>query len=281
MKNLIFKSSFHEKLKMLLIAVGLIVAGINTAWARWTVAASSTEIINGSSTWSPSTTTNDLTNVTGNYWALEVSNKTLTSGTKQFKICKDQGWSEAYPSQNYNFTTPAGSGYTILYTFDSSNKTIHAYAFKTWTIAGTEAALGSDWDVADTNNDMTKSNAYTYTLTKTNVALTGSTTYECKAAKDHAWGEAYPGSNATFSVATTGRYDITFTLDLSTQSVTVSTTESTYSITLNKNGGSANGSATATYNITSLSSVSAPTRSNYHVAGYYTNSACTTKVATP
>lgn len=52
------------------------------------------------------------------------------------------------------------------------------------------------------------------------------------------------------------------------------------SITLDKNGGSANGSAKAVENATSLSSISAPTRTGYTVEGYYTTSACTTKIAT-
>ena len=55
---------------------------------------------------------------------------------------------------------------------------------------------------------------------------------------------------------------------------------STSSVTLNKNGGSSNGSATATHGKNALTSISAPTRTGYNVEGYYTNEACTTKVAT-
>mgnify|MGYP002624249004 CR=1 FL=1 len=54
----------------------------------------------------------------------------------------------------------------------------------------------------------------------------------------------------------------------------------TYTVTLDKNSGSANGSATATYNSTSLTSISAPTKTGYSVEGYYYESACTNKVAT-
>lgn len=52
------------------------------------------------------------------------------------------------------------------------------------------------------------------------------------------------------------------------------------SITLDKNGGSANGSAKAVENATSLSSISAPTRTGYTLEGYYTTSGCATKIAT-
>ena len=55
----------------------------------------------------------------------------------------------------------------------------------------------------------------------------------------------------------------------------------TFTITLHdNNGGSNNGSATATYNSTSLTSITAPTRTNYHVLGYYEEAECTHKVAT-
>ena len=58
----------------------------------------------------------------------------------------------------------------------------------------------------------------------------------------------------------------------------------TYDITLNKNNsdaGSANGAATITANAAQLNSgFTAPTRAGYQVEAYYTNAACTTKVAT-
>ena len=49
---------------------------------------------------------------------------------------------------------------------------------------------------------------------------------------------------------------------------------------LDKNGGSSDGSYSVTYNATSITP-SAPTKTGYHVEGYYTNAACTTKVASP
>lgn len=55
------------------------------------------------------------------------------------------------------------------------------------------------------------------------------------------------------------------------------------SITLNKNtsdAGSTAGSAKAVENATSLSSITAPTRTGYNLEGYYTTSECATKIAT-
>ena len=167
---------------------------------------------------------------------------------------------------------------------DSNNRTSYVkIVVPSFTVAGSTAVLGSDWDVTDTDNDMTFSSGTSYTLTKSNVDLAASTNYECKVVLNHAWAEgSYPASNEQFSVNTAGRYNVTFTFNASTQAVNVSTTPTTYAITLHdNNGGSHNGSATATYNSTSLSSISAPTRSNYHVEGYYTNAGCSIKVATP
>lgn len=72
---------------------------------------------------------------------------------------------------------------------------------------------------------------------------------------------------------------------LATFSITANTTlyakwtAKTYSITLNANGGSANGSATATYNSNKLTGIGAPTYSGKVVEGYYKESACTNKIA--
>lgn len=254
----------------------LLTLGVGEMWgASWTVAASSTDIINGSKTWDPSITSNDLTNVTGNYWALEITGKSPLTSSYSFKICQDHAWTTAYPASDYGFSNVAtGSGTTILYTFNSSSHAINAYGFKTWRVAGTEAATGSDWNIDDTNNNMSKGgNVYTYTLTKKNMALSSGTTYEFKVVKDGAWTVAFPASNKTFTVATTGRYDITYSIDLSTQTVSVSTTPSTYTITLNGNGGSGHtSSVTATYNSSTLASITNPTKTGYTFAGWYTGS---------
>ena len=61
-------------------------------------------------------------------------------------------------------------------------------------------------------------------------------------------------------------------------------TAKNYSVTLDKNGSTSgyltNGSATATYDASSLSPITAPTRTGYHVEGYYDDESYTRKVAT-
>ena len=57
-------------------------------------------------------------------------------------------------------------------------------------------------------------------------------------------------------------------------------TANTISLTLDKNGGDANGSATVKYHATSLTSPVAPTRAGYVIEGYYADAECTHKVLT-
>ena len=65
-----------------------------------------------------------------------------------------------------------------------STPIVKADAASTYTVAGVSALCGSNWDPADTNNDMTLQSDGTYTKVYTNVPA-GS--YELKVTKDHAW----------------------------------------------------------------------------------------------
>ena len=87
-----------------------------------------------------------------------------------------------------------------------------------WTIAGSEAILGSSWDTNDTNNNMTSEDGITYTLVKENCTLEAGTTYIYKVVKNHDWAnENYGangvlgGENVQLTVDETGVYTVTFT----------------------------------------------------------------------
>ena len=56
-------------------------------------------------------------------------------------------------------------------------------------------------------------------------------------------------------------------------------TPKTYAITLDKKEGGADGTASVNYNATALTSISAPTKTGYHVEGYYGETGRTNKVA--
>ena len=95
-----------------------------------------------------------------------------------------------------------------------------AYEAEVWTIAGSGTMMGSSWDTADTTNDMGTTDGKIYTLSLMNVVLEKGVTYEYKVAKDHAWTEAYPSSNATLTVEETGTYTIIFTFNSETKELT-------------------------------------------------------------
>ena len=95
-----------------------------------------------------------------------------------------------------------------------------APAGDTWTVAGN--FVGSSWNPEDASNDMTFDGVL-YTLVKTDVTLEKGTSYEFKVVKDHAWDEAYPGSNYTFTVDETGIYTVTVTFNAETQEINVTT----------------------------------------------------------
>ena len=86
----------------------------------------------------------------------------------------------------------------------------------TYTVAGTEAMMGSNWSPEDTNNDMTSTDGKIYTLVKRDVALKGGGKYEYKVLKNRSWDTSYPSANALVEVAENGKYTITFTFNSET-----------------------------------------------------------------
>ena len=87
----------------------------------------------------------------------------------------------------------------------------------TYTVAGSQEVLGSNWSTTDTDNDMTLVDDV-YQLVKENLTL-GASTYEYKVVQDHAWANAWPSSNAKLTIAEDGVYDVTFTFNESTKAV--------------------------------------------------------------
>ena len=76
-----------------------------------------------------------------------------------------------------------------------------------YTVAGSEALCGTDWDTANTANDMTYADGV-YTKVYTNVKAG---TYKFKCVQDHAWTTAYPGSDYVLEVEKDGT-TVTITL---------------------------------------------------------------------
>ena len=96
-----------------------------------------------------------------------------------------------------------------------------AMAQDTWTVAGTAAILnGTDsWAPANAANDMVSTDGVNFTLAVEGKTLEAGVNYEYKVVKNHAWGEAYPGSNATLSVNETAVYTVNYTFNAETKDV--------------------------------------------------------------
>lgn len=93
-----------------------------------------------------------------------------------------------------------------------------AWADTTWSVAGEPAAVfGANWDTNQNENDMTLVNG-TYQWTSNVFTFTEATTIAFKVVKDHAWTEAYPGSNYTIENVAAGTYTLTVYFDTNTQS---------------------------------------------------------------
>ena len=102
------------------------------------------------------------------------------------------------------------------HTYNSAHLCTRCNGQATFTVAGSGAHLGTEWDTGNVANDMTFADGV-YTKVYTNVAA-GS--YLLKVARDHDWGTAYPGSDKAYTVATAGS-TVTVTLKGTTVTVTV------------------------------------------------------------
>ena len=102
------------------------------------------------------------------------------------------------------------------HTYNSTHLCTRCNGQATFTVAGTGAHLGTEWDTGNTANDMTYADGV-YTKVYTNVAA-GS--YLLKVARDHDWGTSYPGSDKAYTVSKAGS-TVTVTLKGTTVTVTV------------------------------------------------------------
>ena len=79
------------------------------------------------------------------------------------------------------------------------------------------------------------------------------------------------GSNTSaVTIGSTSAASTTIKATNTGATVTANFTPKTYTITLDKNGGASNGSATATYNSSTITNLTHPTRTDYRCNGYYT-----------
>ena len=102
------------------------------------------------------------------------------------------------------------------HTYNSAHLCTRCNEQASFTVVGSGAHLGTEWDTGNTANDMTYADGV-YTKVYTNVAA-GS--YKLKVARDHDWGTAYPDADKAYTVATAGS-TVTVTLKGTTVTITV------------------------------------------------------------
>jgi hypothetical protein len=198
----------------------------------WTVVGSA-EICNGKE-WDKDATENDMTFDGEMNYTLVREGCVLEAGREyQYKVVKNHDYAQGeYPGsmQNKILKVNSTGTYTVTFSFNAVYMDLDADAQKTgeavigdksWTVAGVPAALlGTEWDSANTDNDMEKQGDGTYKLEKKGVTLSiGSIQY--KVCANHGWSEAYPSSNAVCPISEDGVYDVTFTFNPETKDVAV------------------------------------------------------------
>ena len=121
----------------------------------------------------------------------------------------------------YKFT---GSGSEYVFTFNPYiNKfKIDGYVvpivIDTYTAAGVPTSIfGTEWDNANTDNDMTKQEDGTYKLQKFGCELGEGTEIAFKIVGNHDWGNAWPSDNFVYTVEQSGVYDVTITFNPETK----------------------------------------------------------------
>ena len=89
-----------------------------------------------------------------------------------------------------------------------------------WTVLGVDA-LGLNWTIEATDNDMVKQADGSYKLVKENLEL-GAGNYDYKVAKNHSWDISIPAGspNQTLTIETSGIYNVTFVLDAACTTLT-------------------------------------------------------------
>ena len=213
-----------------LLTIALLTAIGASAQTTYTVAGNAA-ILNGSSSWAPTNTANDMIDNGDDTWTLVVENCGLEAGTNyEYKVVVNHSWTESYPADNAVLTVPETAMYTVTFTLEDTGLGIDvsAEAVKTgsytpgvslWTIAGSSKALfGTDWDPTNSANDMTVQSDGTFKLVIKNKTLPKGT-IQYKVAKDHDWGTAYPSSNASFAIPEDGEYNVTFTFNETTHAL--------------------------------------------------------------
>lgn len=204
-------------MKKLLTMLLLLTAFLARGYAdTWTVAGQ--DALTGHN-WDVSATENEMTAVAGTtLWTL-TKTVTISAGTYEFKVAKDQAWDTSYPDQNQSLTIEADGTYDITFWYNTYDNSVYGtYAF---------SVIGNLWDNWVTDKDMTQSvtDENIFTLVVENFEATAQT-YEYKVRANHNWKNDYENPaqgnpNKSWECTEAGTYTLTFTLNMADNSLTL------------------------------------------------------------
>lgn len=189
--------------------------------------------------WAPTDTTNDMVTSDSIVYTLVKNGCKLEKNVGYgYKVAKNHSWDEEvygeYGGENAYFSVNLTGEYTVTFTFNSQTYTLSVSTTftgvynpeeKIWTIAGAPEITGTDWDITASENDMTIVREGVYILHKNNVSLTSYTQYLYKVVGNHSWDFNFgensniDGNSAVLSVDSNGVYDITFTFNSITKTL--------------------------------------------------------------
>ena len=197
------------------------------SWDSWTA---HNEVVEGSKTITLEANKTYEYKITNGTWDLSWGN----DGTMERSNCTD--WS--FKSNNnakiktdeagdyvFNVSRNAEGEVVVSVTYPEQTETPEPVV-DVYTVVGSSALCGSEWNPSDASNDMTLVDGL-YVWTKENVTLTGNTTF--KIVKNHDYGQGeWPsgyGQNATIDISTSdctegGTYSIKITFDPTTGTIT-------------------------------------------------------------
>ena len=167
----------------------------------------------------------DWNTVNANRWdsGNPSSDLTVTAGVEFTPV-------KGHTNKSFAFSGTAGEKYTFTFNPTTGKAKVDGYVEPitefTYTVAGSSAdILGSEWNPADANNDMTLDETDgIYKLVKENVEINAGLNLEFKVARNHSWGmswgnpEGHDG-NQNYYFEQAGTYNLTFKFDLENEAV--------------------------------------------------------------
>ena len=221
------KSKLTTPIRLLLLLLCLAAAVPQLTAQTYTVAGAG--INNGflGTYWDPSDTINDMVRYgsTTYYYLSRTAN--VNSGDYAFKVVKNHSWDDAsYPSNDYGYNVSDNGTWKIVYIFNTNGNNVSLTGpFQSLTVAGESDLVGSNWNPGNTECDMSSNDGIVYTLTQNNVNLTAGV-HKFKVVANHSWDfQSWPGDNYELNINAAGTYDVTYSFNVITQEVSVTTTQ--------------------------------------------------------